>query len=58
MQQRIFSTRKPQRRAVRAAEHEAAPLFPALQARAGGDNDGDVDEVLAAIDAVLDQIAA
>lgn len=51
MQQRIFATRKPQRRAVRAAEHETTSVFPAAHAPAGGD---DLDELLAAIDAVLD----
>lgn len=51
MQQRIFATRKPERRAVRTAQHDVVSVFPAAQAPAGGD---DLDELLAAIDAVLD----
>src|SRR5688572_9464222 len=51
MQQRIFATRKPQRRAVRTAECEAMTAFPAVHAPAGAGDD--LDELLAAIDAVL-----
>ena len=51
MQQRIFATRKPQRRAVRTAEHEAVSALPALHVPASGGED--LDELLASIDAVL-----
>lgn len=56
MQQRIFMERKPQRRANRTAECHLAPVFPPVYAPAG-DND-DLDELLATIEAVLDQCAA
>ena len=51
MQQRIFATRKPQRRAVRSAQDEAVSVFPALHVPAAGGDE--LDELLAAIDAVL-----
>ena len=43
---------KRQRRSQRAADVEAAALFPVISAPAGGADDG-IDELLAAIEAVL-----
>ena len=55
MQQRIFCQRKPRTRTQRSEEHETQTI--ALSTPAGGGTDG-ADELLAAIDALLDQPAA
>lgn len=49
--------RKPQRRATRTVECETADLFPATLSPAGA-NTAELDELLAAIGAVLDHCAA
>lgn len=56
MQQRIFSQRKPRTRTQRRDEAQTQPL--ALPTPAGGSATDGVDELLAAIDALLDQPAA
>lgn len=52
---RIFCERNPQRRATRSATAEVASVFPLPRVPAG--NDDAVDDLLADIDALLDQCA-